>query len=223
MGTLTLAGIRNLIRSDLNESSTTTLLDTELNSLINDGQKDTTTKGLCYEKKIVKTDIPASVRIIPLIADNVIRVNYVEYDLGAAGGKGMLAILPQAVGYASTSGSGNTPQLWFQWGNCLVIEPPPDVATYDLNIYAACYPAAVMSADADTPASLPVEFHECVYQFALAFAALKLKRWADAGNAYNRYIANVQRKRFEYIMKFPESKLLHELPDNVTMEAQREQ
>jgi hypothetical protein len=220
MGTMTLSTIRNLVRGDLNELGTTMLTDTELNSIANDGYKDTSVKGLCYESKITKDNIAASERVISLVANNVIRVNYVEYKTGATeGGKGILCVMPQAVGFKLFNGY--VPQGWFQWGPYLIIEPIPDAATYDLAVYATCYPAAVMSADGDLPTSIPVEFHECVYLFTLAFAALKLKRWADAAIAYNGYIMDVQRKRAEYIMKYPDSRLSHEIPDNVTMETQR--
>lgn len=222
MGTLNLLTMRNLIRSDLNETTTTMLLDSELNRAVNDGYKNTAAMGLCYENKIAFDNIAASVKIIPLVAaaNRIIRVNYVEYKFGTTqGGLGLLGVLPQIVGRKLFDV--NTPQYWFQWGDNLIIEPVPDVATYDLAVYASCYPSAVMSADGDLPASIPPEFHECVYLFALAFAALKLKRWADAAGAYNRYITDVQRKRAEYVMKYPDGRIAHELPGNVTMEAGR--
>ncbi len=216
MATMTLTIIRSLVRSDLNESSTAILSNTELNAIANDGYKDVAAKGLGYENKIAFTNIPASVRLVPLAGNNVVRVNYVEYDLGASGCLGMLKILPQALGHISI-GDANTPQYWFQWGDFVVVEPLPDVATYDINVYASCYPAAVMTNDNDTPSSLPAEFHEDVYFFTLAYAALKLKRWADAATAYNRYIDSVQRKRFEYILKYADSYSIHQLPNSVTV------
>ena len=228
MGTLTLSTIRSLIRSDLNESSTTLLSNTELNSLVNDGYKDTAVKGLCYEKKITFSNI-ATQKIIALdfATNRILRVNYVEYKSGSTeGGWGLVGILPQAIGHCDleyvnvTNGTG-TPQFWYQWGDYLVIEPLPDVNSYDLEVYASCYPDAVVSSDSGLLTYLPVEFHECAYLFALSFAALKLKRWGDAANAYNRYIVEVQRKRNEYIMKYPDGRFDHELPDNVTMEAQQ--
>ncbi len=219
MSTLTLATIRTLLRSDLNESSTTILTDTELNSIINDGYKDTAVKALCYENKIAFDNIATTQKIVPLLpgTNHIIRVNFVEYKYSTTeGGLGILSVMPQTVGRSTINN--NTPQYWFKWGDYLVVEPVTDAATYDLAVYAACYPAAVMSADNDKPDSLPVEFHEDVYFFALAFAALKLKRWGDAGNVYNKYIMDVQRKRQEYIMKYPEGRFVHQLPDNVTME-----
>jgi len=228
MGTLSLVTIRNLIRSDLNESSTSLLSDTELNSLVNDGYKDVAVKGLCYELEVTFSNILAE-KIIPLVfgTNRIIRVNYVEYKSGTTdGGWGMLAMLPQATGhtpaaFVNATNQTGTPQYWFQWGDYLKIDPIPDVTTYDLKVFASSYPTPALSADADLCADLPVEFHECVYLFALAFAALKLKRWGDAANAYNRYIMEVQRKRNEYVMKYPDGRFPHELPDNVTMEEPR--
>lgn len=218
MATLTLATIRNLIRSDLNEATTTAITDTELNSIINDGYKDVSVKGMCYENKITLTDIPISIRMIPLSSYNIVRLNYVEYNLGASGCLGLLSVMPQTIGHIPINGY--SPQYYFKWGNYLVIEPLPDVGTYDLFLYASCYPAAVMTADGDTPASLPIEFHESVYQYALAFSCLKLKRWGDAANFYNKYIENVQSKKFEYVSKYPDSRMMHELPATVTVGGQ---
>jgi hypothetical protein len=211
MATLTLLTIRNLVRSNLNDSSV--LSNSELNSIINDGYKDATVKAGGYENKIAKTNIP-TIRMIPLISNSAVKVNYIEYKIGATeGGKGMIKILPQVVGSVPTSSA--FPTYWFQWGDFIVLEQPPDVATYDLAVYASCYPAAVLSADGDLLASLPAELHECVYLFALAFAALKLKRWADAGDAYNKYISSIQINRAEYIIKQPDARALQTIPDDV--------
>jgi hypothetical protein len=214
VGTLTLKTIRDLIRSDLDESGLTGITDAELNSIINDGYKDTAAKGLCYESKITKTNISASVRVLSLYGDSVVRVNYVEYDLGTAGCRGMMAIMPQNLGHIMIDTYAS--QFWFQWGDFLVLEPLPDVATYDLNVYASCYPTVVLSADGDLPL-IPAEFHECIYLYARSFACLKLRRWGDATIGYNRYIENIQRKKFEYIIKQPEARAYQDLPANVTM------
>lgn len=218
MATLTLGTIKSLIRDVLNESSTTMLIDTELTSVINDGYKDVATKALSYEYKITKTNIAAE-KIISLKAEDpvVIRVNFVEYKSGTTeGGQGLMEILPQAIGYIPVSGS--TPQYWFQWGDMLVIEPVPDAATYDLALYASCYPTPALSSSTDTLDDLPEEFHECVYFFALAYSALKLRRWGDAALAYNQYIATVQRHKAEYIAKHPDTRITHDLPDSVILQ-----
>jgi hypothetical protein len=213
MGTLTLLGLRNLWRAGFNEASTTRITDAELTSIANDGYKDTAVKGLCYESKIAKTNIPASVRLVSLVGNNVVRVMYVEYDLSPSGSRGLLCIPPPTVGHAPIKNY--TPAGWFQWGNYVVVEPPPDVATYDLNIFAACYPAAVMTNDSDTPSSLPVEFHESIYLYGKAYVALKLKRWKDFVLGYNEYIDTLQFKRLQFISKFPEVRTMHEIPDDV--------
>ena len=123
----------------------------------------------------------------------------------------MLSVLPQTIGYNPGS---LVPQSWFQWGDFLLVEPVPDVATYDLNVFASCLPAAAI-ATTDLPTSLPIEFYEDVYLFVLAFACLKLKRWADAADAYNRYIQSVQVKRAEYVLKQRDSRELRLIPDVV--------
>lgn len=221
MGTLTVTNIINNVRSALNETATTMLSDAELTILINDGYKDICAKAFAYEKKITKDNIATSEKVVSLVGENVARINYVEYKSGTTeGGKGMICILPQAVGHIPINT--NAPQGWYQWGEYLVLEPLPDAATYDLAVYATCYPSAVLVAtSADLPASnLPSEFHEDVYYFTLAFAAFKLKRWADAATAYNRYIIDIQTKRAQYIMKQVDTRMTHELPESVTIGAQ---
>jgi hypothetical protein len=213
VSTLTLTTIRSLVRSYLNTSSTTMITDAELNSIINDGYRDVASKSLCYESKITKNNISVE-KIISLKGEGVIRVNYVEYKSGTTeGGKGLICIIPQAAGHVPITAS--TPHYWFQWGEFLVIEPIPDAATYDLAIYAACYPATVLSADADIPSALPPEFQECVYQYAVAFSALKLKRWSEAVMEYNKYIADIQQKMSEYISKTPDPRSVRVIPDRV--------
>lgn len=207
MGSLSLSTLRTMIRDDLNVTSSI-LSDTELNAVLNDGYKDVSVKGLCYESTLTKSNIAG--KVLPLASDNVIRVNFVEYSGGA---KGIPGIIPQSVG--NNPIAGYSPQGWFQWGKYLVIEPPPDVLTYDLNVFASCLPAAQMTGDTDTPASLPAEFHTCVYRFGKAFAAMKLRRWADAGGMYNEYVADVLKKRAEFISKHPDGRLMREEPDNV--------
>jgi hypothetical protein len=84
---------------------------------------------------------------VPLVPVDCIKVNYVAYDTGS-GEKGLLPALPEA--FNGYNYNGAQPQIWFPWGGFIVIGPTPDVATYDLNVYASCYPAAAMSADSDT-------------------------------------------------------------------------
>lgn len=218
MGTLTVTNIINNVRSALNETSTTMLSDAELTIMINDGYKDICTRALAYENKITKDNISTSQKIVSLVGSNVLRVNYVEYKSGTTeGGKGMVCVLPQVVGHVPINT--NVPQYWYQWGEYIVVEPLPDAATYDLAVYATCFPSAVLVAtSADLPSSnLPVEFHEDVFYFTLAYANLKLKRWADAATAYNRYISDIQLKRMQYIMKPVDARLSHELPDNINI------
>ena len=215
MATLALSTIRALLRNDLNDSGTVTLTDAELNTIINDGYKDVCVKGICYESKLTKSNIPTGISLVPLVGLNVIKVNYVAYDTGT-GEKGMIKIVPQALGANPVSGA--TPQHWFQWGAYLVIEPTPDVATYDLFVYASLYPAAVLSNDTDTLSSIPAEFHECVYRFARAYANLKLRRWGRFATAYSEYIIDVQAKREEYIAKHPDPREIKRIPNYVEVQ-----
>lgn len=214
MATLTLSTIRSLVRDEINKTSTIVVTDTELNTIINDGYKDVAVKGLCYEKKFSFANIYANGRVVPLTGNNIIRVTYVEYAISSSEVNGIQQIQPTTIGYVDDNDS--TPQYWFQWGDNLVIEPIPNVGTYDINVYAACYPDEAMSLDADTPHDLPESFHECIPKFAKAFVCLKLKRWGNAVANYNEYILNVQRKRLEYIEKIAETKKDKIIPETVT-------
>jgi hypothetical protein len=148
------------------------LLDTELTNLINDGYKEVAVKSLAYEKKITKTNIQIA-RRISVIGDNVLKVHYLEYNF-STGCYGMQQIFPERIGHIPIDGY--SPQYYFKWWNCITIEPLPDVATYDLYIYASCIPDVVLT-DSDYLTYLPEEFHECVLMFVLTYSCYKLKRY----------------------------------------------
>jgi len=197
MATLTLGTIRNMVRSELNEITYLSISNDEISGLVNDGIKDISVKALCYESLITKSNIPKSARLISLAGDNIININSVSYA-----GKteiGMECVIPQKLGHIPINGY--TPQFWFKWGNYLIIEPLPDVATYSVYIFASCYPTSVILNDGDFIPNLPVEFHECVYLYTLTYSCFKLKRWQEGGEFYNRYVESVQMKKFEYVMK----------------------
>ncbi len=217
MATLTLVKIRTLVRSNKNNINTSLISDLELNAIINDGYKDVCIKSLCYEKKITKTNILSGVSMVPILTDNIVNINFVEYDLGSSGCIGMVEVIPNIVGRLSVDNY--TPQFWFQWGDYLIIDPVPAVSTYDLNIYASCYPDTVITNDFDTPLYLPTEFHESIINFCTYAASIKLKRWADISDSYNYYINDLQRKRYEYINKQIDYRMYTEIPNSVTLEA----
>jgi hypothetical protein len=212
MSILFLSTIRTLVRSSLNETSSTPITDTELNAIANDGYVNVAVKGLCYEEKISISNIPDNIDLIPLSGYNIVRVNYIEYATNTPP-TGMICVNPQAIGHITIDTY--YPQFWFQWGNYIKIEPLPDLSTYDLNLYTANYPSIAMVSDTDTPLFLPPEFHECVYLYTLAFSCFKLRRWDDAINNYNRYSESIQLKRMEYVSKFPEVRSIMDLPKNV--------
>jgi hypothetical protein len=204
--------MRQLIHDRFNNMSFEALSVPFLNMLINDGYKDVSIKGFSYESRLAFTDIPAGNNIINLAGLNVIRPAYVTYNMGS-GEVGMVKILPHALGHIPTQG--NFPQFWFPWGDRLVIDPAPDVGTYDLCAYSSCLPAAALALDTDVPSNLPVEFHECVFMYAAAMANLKYRAWGRFVEDYNDYIREVQRRRFEYIKKIPDGETIRKVPDSV--------
>ncbi len=204
---LTLASILSMARAALNDAAV--VGDDELKALANLGYIDVAVKGVCRATRIVKSNIPAGVSLVPV---DCIRVNWVTCDT-PAGEKDLLPVTPEA--FNSYPYAGTHPQVWFPWGGFIVIGPVPDVAAYSLNVYAACYPAAAMSADTDTPSDLPAEFHECVEMFVEAFGCLKLRRWGDFAAAYNRYVGEVQARKFEYVLSHPDPRQAGAVPDIV--------
>ena len=222
MGTLDFTTINTLVRAALNETSTTVITDTEIGRIVNDGYKEVCAKTLCYEKLITIDNITSAVRLIPLhdyyTSSHTMRVVYVEYYRTTSDspyGYGLPQVFPQTLGHMPIDTY--VPQYWFQWGDFLVVETTPDVGTYDLYVYCSCYPTAVLTGT-DLPSCVPHELHESIFLFATAFSALKLKRWADAAVFYNKYIASIQPRKFEYVVKFPENRRFHDLPANVIME-----
>jgi hypothetical protein len=208
----TVGDIITLARDTLNEEGTVSLTATEFLALVNDGYFDVATKAQCYERRIQLANISASVPLINVLPYYVFKINYVEYYTE---NKGIPCILPNAVGH--TDIDGYDPQYWFQWGNVIVIEPLPDVSTYDLYLYASCYPPSALTLTTETLDYIPEEFHECVYDYIMAFACLKLKRWGDFVFLYNKYIETLQLKKMEYIKNNADPRILHKVPDNVVV------
>jgi hypothetical protein len=208
----TVGDIITLVKDTLNEPDTTSLTATEFLALVNDGYNDVATKGQCYERRITLNNIASGQSFINLYSYYVFKVNYVEYYTA---NKGIVCVLPNAIGYMGIPD--NTPQYWFQWGNVLVVEPLPDVSTYELYVYASCYPPSAITLTTSTLDYLPEEFHECVFDYVLAFACLKLKRWGDFVFFYNKYIETLQIKKAEYIKNAPDMRVYHMVPDNVVV------
>jgi len=214
MSTNTLATINAQVRRFINETATTIISDAELNSIIYDGYKEVCSKGLCYETRISKSTT-ASERLISLYGNNIIKIHNIEYrNASTDGGWGILSVIPQTFGYndidiVNTTDKTGPPKYWFKWGEYLVLDPIPDVSTYNLYIYASCYPSTI--------ANIPNEFQECIYLYALTFSCIKIRRWGDAINSYNRYIKSIQEHHIEYINKTTDFRASHELPLNVIM------
>jgi len=207
-----------MIRDELNEQNTNVLTTTELNSIINDGYKDVAVKTMGYAlNKTITTVDGQNIFAIPTTTARAFKVNFLDHN-----NYGVQRTSPTTVGFAAatvSSGKG-TPGYYFQWGDKITVDPLVDstAAGNTTTAFCSCYPAAVMSSDSDTPSSLPPEFHDCIVDFAVAFACLKLRRWGDAGIAYNRYIGNVQQRRFEYFQAVADRRSAREVPDTVKVE-----
>lgn len=219
MASITISTITSIVRDNLNEQSTVILSDTEISNIIKDGYKDALAKLLCYEVSEALTLVDGQ-KIYPIPATYQVpfRVTYVESN-----SKGLMEILPQIVGHLNptdiTSGKG-IPLYWFQWGKNIIFEPTPNstAAGYTTNIYRACFPD---SAPTTVLTNLPAELDDCVADFATAYANFKLKRWGDAGLAYNRYIAGIQKRKFDYIIRPADPRTARQLPYQIVQEIQQ--
>lgn len=218
--TITLATIRSLVRSAVDEATEAAITNTELDAIINDAYRDAAVMGLCNEVSQPLTLREGwKIHELPAGYGEIVRVGYAAFN-----GIGLLPILPQLVGRTkAVIDAPGTPRYWFQWGPFIVLEPAPDAtaAAGTMTLFGACLPLAKMTATTDQPLYLPPEFHPCIGTMAEALCNVKLRRWADAAAAFNRYIRDVQIRRLEYIRKHPESKALAELPDNVVEEVRQ--
>lgn len=219
MPTLSLGRIRSMVRDELNEQNTNVLTDAELTAIINDGYKDVCVKGLGNEQNVTLTGAAGQkIFFVPTGSARSFRVNFMTHAENS-----MLRVSPTVQGHptATISGSGNgTPFFYFTWGDYVVVDPPMDSAAASANTVAftSGYPLAALVNAGDMPTALPVEFHESIFEYAKAFAAIKLKRWTDVGLSYNQYISNLQRKRFEYFHKVPDTRVARQVPDSVSVE-----
>jgi len=233
--------MESLIRSYLNESSTVRVTSAEILAALNDGYKAVSTLVFAIEKE---EDV-VTVASHPLVAFSGLCVNYVELiSIGDLSGYedstddfwendalewvdaestpqniGIIRVSPKCVGY--TKYRNVYPRHWFPWGKFLVIDPVP-LVRYTLRLYESYYPSAAMTLSTDTPKELPDEFQPCVTDFALYALSLKLKRWRQAADFYNIYIANLYERKAEYIKKKVEARTVHLQPDTVVFEDGRQ-
>ena len=224
--------MRTLIRTELNESTTTRISNAEILAALNEGYKFVATRGLCYE---------AETAYVTTVGRNIIkhaglRVNSIEYlgldslvqftdgDIVFTDGDvtwyttsgvaedqiGLQCILPTNVGYVPLKGT--QPQKWFPWGKYVVLEPTPD-ARYVLKLYIATYPAALVG---DTDELLvPDEFKRSVVDYAESVLCIKLRRWAEVGAFYNKCIIGTQKARAEFVKSRPDPRAARDIPKEV--------
>jgi hypothetical protein len=231
----TLQTIEDIIRSELNETSTIRLSDAEVYAAINDATKDIAAIGLCCEHD----DLITTISGCNVIKFSGIKVNYIEIispfpgiiwtdtasvvwtdtaDVvwtdrtgGDSINQALLCIPPSTVGHIPITQL--YPEYWYQWGNYIILHRIPN-SEYVLKLHIADYPNAALSAVTDI-SDLPVEFHSCIIDFALYTLCIKLRRWTNCAIHYNNYINNIQRTKAEYVKKIPDKRWNMKLPDTV--------
>jgi len=235
----TVSVMESLIRSDLNEVSTTRISSAQLQNLMDEGYKHVAALALCVEREtylattkdhpFVKAPghavtyierVPDSDTVwfedtADVIWEDTVDVLWEEeISPNDFSNKGLTCISPLAVGYVPIVSSG-IPQCWFQWGDLIYIEPTP-TDRYILRVFYSDSPTRAMSTMATQyPEDLPSEFHPCIPKYAAAMACIRLKRWADVAKFYNQYISLLQAARIAYIKKHPDARASHVMPDEV--------
>ena len=232
----TIDTIESLVRAELNEYSEETVSSAEMLQIINFGYKDISTRGLCVEKNegavtrinsnLIKLPSCRKINYVELVSfdNNVVFQDTLDvifqdtddvtfFDTEVVSGFARRSIpceLPSVVGYKGFNGT--QPQIWFQWGDFLYIEPLP-TDRYLLVLYFSELPA--LSLTQGEPTDLPREFIPSLVRFTTSMVCIKLKRWADVAKYYNQYILLLQTARNLQIKKNVDARNSHVTPDSV--------
>lgn len=212
--------IISVIRSRLNVADQVRMTDAALLPVCNVSYQDIAVKALCCER-VRSTRTRPGHRYLPLPPGAVVKhvaydadppdVYFADTDDFAWGDTddfewdgpdavehrhGLIRIDPRRIGHVDPRG--DFPRYYFQWGDYLVIEPVSPTEYYPIKIYYAGLPGEALAGAADETSDLPAAADPLLYDFGEFWAALRLKRWAAAIAAYNRYIPGVQRLHYTH-------------------------
>lgn len=223
-----------IVRSALDERDAVILPDAVIVAALNDGSRDVSVMAGCIEKESTVI-VRAGTRIVPFEGLRLVGVELVSFfsaaggyvfadlaggmeweataaflwneddaiESGSADNTALLPIHPACLGRIPAAGG--WPQYFFQWGHDLIIEPVPS-ADLLLKLFVADLPAAAMIPGGQAPDDLPAEFLPSVMEFALVQICIKLRRWRTAAAIYGRYLANLARRRRQYLIRKAEDK-----------------
>jgi len=206
-----LSDLRTRVLTITNEASTSSIFtSTVLNRFINDAERDIAAKTGCLEH-IDSLTTTASTRSVPFSGYKVKNLEYIPVSGTRIG---LPKITLKHFGRLPLTGA--TPQYWTQWGGFVLIEPIPDSA-YTLYATISDYPLVEMSSDTDEP-SIPSTYHEDLIWYAVSRCYMRKGRREQAAYAYNRYIEDIQLKKFTRTYPKQDARLLTSIPEAVANE-----
>lgn len=206
-----LSDLRTRVLTITNEASTSSIFtSTVLNRFINDAERDIAAKTGCLEH-IDSLTTTASTRSVPFSGYKVKNLEYIPVSGTRIG-------LPKITlkHFGRLPLTGTTPQYWTQWGGFVLIEPIP-ASAYTLYATISDYPLVEMSSDTDEP-SIPSTYHEDLIWYAVSRCYMRKGRREQAAYAYNRYIEDIQLKKFTRMYPKQDARLLTSIPEAVKNE-----
>lgn len=206
-----LSDLRTRVLTITNEASTSSIFtSTVLNRFLNDAERDIAAKTGCLEH-IDSLTTTASTRSVPFSGYKVKNLEYIPVSGTRIG-------LPKITlkHFGRLPLTGTTPQYWTQWGGFVLIEPIP-ASAYTLYATISDYPLVEMSSDTDEP-SIPSTYHEDLIWYAVSRCYMRKGRREQAAYAYNRYIEDIQLKKFTRMYPKQDARLLTSIPEAVKNE-----
>ena len=206
-----LSDLRTRVLTITNEASTSSIFtSTVLNRFINDAERDIAAKTGCLEH-IDSLTTTASTRSVPFSGYKVKNLEYIPVSGTRIG-------LPKITlkHFGRLPLTGTTPQYWTQWGGFVLIEPIP-TTVYTLYATISDYPLVEMSSDTHEP-SIPSTYHEDLIWYAVSRCYMRKGRREQAAYAYNRYIEDIQLKKFTRTYPKQDARLLTSIPEAVKNE-----
>jgi hypothetical protein len=221
----TVSNIESLVRSALNEPSTVIFTSADILRMINDAQLHCATRAFCIEKSTLLVTTPGSY----LVRAPGAIVNYVELVGSASYGFyddiftddevtwhrtqtatntssfGLQQIIAENFGHKTVIPGDYTPQKWVNWGAYIIIDPVPDDG-YILKTFYSDYPAELLNTT--DVLEVPKEFQPAIIDFVLMLMCMKLKRWAEVGGHYNKYITTLQKATATFIEQSPDTRIV---------------
>ena len=206
-----LSDLRTRVLTITNEASTSSIFtSTVLNRFLNDAERDIAAKTGCLEH-IDSLTTTASTRSVPFSGYKVKNLEYIPVSGTRIG---LPKITLKHFGRLPLSGA--TPQYWTQWGGFVLIEPIP-ASAYTLYATISDYPLIEMSSDTDEP-TIPATYYEDLIWYAVSRCYMRKGRREQAAYAYNRYIEDIQLKKFTRTYPKQDARLLTSIPEAVKNE-----